>query len=146
MPWWALGYVALWVVSLAGNLVYRRRMQCSLPRFVASSFAGAIAVFFVVAFWHPELSDRIWRFLPVMLAYMFATDVSMMIWVMPVAQREWGSVVDDACDSADEDPESQQAQRMLMDAAAWLVIPLAIVAVLLFLLPAYVLAVMVCLR
>lgn len=146
MPWWALGYVLLWVVSLAGNLVYRRRMKCSLPRFAASSFAGAIAVFFVISFWHPELSDRIRWFLPVMAAYMLATDVSMMMWVMPVVQREWATVVDDACDSADEDPESQQALRMLMDVAAWLIIPLAIVGMLLFLLPAYVLAAKVCLR
>lgn len=146
MPWWALGYVALWVVSLAGNFVYRRRMRCSPARLAAISFSGAIAVFFVFAFWHPELCDRRRWFLPVMLAYMLATDVSMMMWVMPVVQREWATVVDDACDSADKDPEFQWGLRTLMGAAAWLVIPLAILGVLLFLLPAYVLAVRVCLR
>ena len=146
MPWWALGYVVLWVVSLAGNLVYRRRMKCSLPRFAASSLAGAIAVFFVISFWHPELSDRIRWFLPVMAAYMLATDVSMMMWVMPVAQRELETAMEEGLDSAKVDPESQEILRMLMDALAWLVLPLVIGGVLLFLLPAYVLAVMVCLR
>lgn len=136
----------MWVVSLAGNLVYRRRMKCSLPRFAASSFAGAIAVFFVISFWHPELCDRIRWFLPVMAAYMLATDVSMMRWFLPVAQRELETAMEEGLDTAKVDPESQEILRMLMDALAWLILPLVIVVVHLFLLPAYVLAVMVCLR
>ncbi len=134
------------VAGLVGNFVYRRRMQCSLTRLAANSISDLFAVFFVFAFWHPELSDPISRFLPIMLAYMLATDVSMMMWVLPLAQREWKTGVEEACGSAEEDPESQEALRMLSDAIAWLGPPLTIVIAILFLLPAYVLAVMVCLR
>lgn len=146
MPWWALGYVALWVVSLGGNLVYRRRMQCSLPRLAAISVSGATAVFFVFAFWHPEMSDRISRFLPMMLAYMLATDVSMMMWFVPVLQREMEAGMEEGLDSVEEDPETEEFVRMSMRALAWVALSLGIFVVLLFLLPAYVLAVMVCLR
>ncbi len=145
MPWWALGYVALWVVSLVGGIAHRRRMQCSLPRFAASSIAGAIAMFFVFAFWYPELTDRIWRFLPVMFAYMLASDVSMMMWVVPVAQRELEDAIEEDADD-DEDPETEEARQVFLASFASSVLPLAIFVVLLFLLPAYVLAVRVCLR
>ena len=141
-----MGYVALWVVSLAGGIVHRRQMQCSLPRLAAMSVSSAIAVFFVVAFWHPELTDRIWRFLPVMFAFMLATDVSMMVWIVPVLQRGMEAGVEECLDSAEEDPETEEFVRMSMPALAWLVLPLAIFVTLLFLLPAYVLAVRVCLR
>jgi hypothetical protein len=133
-------------------------MQCSLPRLAANSISDLFAMFFVIAFWHPELSDRISLFLPIMLAYMLATDVSAIRWFLPVLQREWESTVEQSLDSVEKDaetevdpdtevdPETEEFRRMFRAAVVWLGRPLAIFVALLFLLPAYVLAVRVCLR